>query len=107
MLVLELLTWVGLIPGITFLVLGYVRRAFAARYEQTWGIIIPSGFIVARHTRIYRYLWRSVLDFDGRPQFEERLRRRGFDDVHTEPVDGWQKDIVHSFLARRPAVARP
>lgn len=42
MLVLELLTWVGLIPGITFLVFGYVRRAFAARYEQTWGIIIPS-----------------------------------------------------------------
>ncbi len=67
-----------------------------------WGIIIPSGFIAARHTRIYRYLWRSVLDFDGRPQFEDRLRRHGFTDVHTEPVDGWQKDIVHSFLARRP-----
>jgi ubiquinone/menaquinone biosynthesis C-methylase UbiE len=67
-----------------------------------WGIIIPSGFIAARHTRIYRYLWRSVLDFDGRPQFEERLRRHGFVDVRTEAVDGWQKDIVHSFLARRP-----
>ncbi len=72
-----------------------------------WGIIIPSGFIAARHTRIYRYLWRSVLDFDGRPQFEDRLRRLGFDDVHTEPMDGWQKDIVHSFLARRPAATRP
>jgi ubiquinone/menaquinone biosynthesis C-methylase UbiE len=70
-----------------------------------WGIIIPSGFIAARHTRIYRYLWQSVLDFDGRPQFEERLRSHGFADVHTEAVDGWQKDIVHSFLARRPGVA--
>jgi ubiquinone/menaquinone biosynthesis C-methylase UbiE len=69
-----------------------------------WGIIIPSGLITARHTRIYRYLWRSVLDFDGRPAFEERLRRHGFDDVRTEPMDGWQRDIVHSFLARRPAV---
>ncbi len=69
-----------------------------------WGIIIPSGFIAARHTRIYRYLWRSVLDFDGKPQFEDRLRRHGFTDVHTEPMDGWQKDIVHSFLARRPEV---
>ena len=72
-----------------------------------WGIIIPSGFIVARHTRIYRYLWRSVLDFDGKPQFEERLRRHGFSDVHTEPVGGWQNDIVHSFLARRPEVDVP
>lgn len=71
-----------------------------------WGIIIPSGFITARHTRIYRYLWRSVLDFDGRPQFEDRLRAHGFTDVHTEEVDGWQRDIVHSFLARRPESVR-
>ena len=77
-------------------------RAKGTWTSVAWGIIIPSGFIAARHTRIYRYLWRSVLDFDGRPQFEDRLRRHGFTDVHTEPVDGWQKDIVHSFLARRP-----
>ena len=77
-------------------------RARGTWTSVAWGIIIPSGFIAARHTRIYRYLWRSVLDFDGRPQFEDRLRRHGFTDVHTEPVDGWQKDIVHSFLARRP-----
>ena len=77
-------------------------RAKGTWTSVAWGIIIPSGFIAARHTRIYRYLWRSVLDFDGRPQFEDRLRRHDFTDVHTEPVDGWQKDIVHSFLARRP-----
>ena len=65
-----------------------------------WGIIIPSGLITSRHTRIYRYLWRSVLDFDSRVEFEDRLRRHGFAEVHTEGVDGWQKDIVHSFLAR-------
>ena len=70
-----------------------------------WGIIIPSGLITSRHTRIYRYLWRSVLDFDSRSQFEDRLRRHGFADVHTEGVDGWQKDIVHSFLARGPSPA--
>ena len=65
-----------------------------------WGIIIPSGLMTSRHTRIYRYLWRSVLDFDSRVEFEDRLRRHGFAEVHTEGVDGWQKDIVHSFLAR-------
>ncbi|MBC7723334.1 MAG: hypothetical protein H7146_01095 [Burkholderiaceae bacterium] len=42
MLVLELLTWVGLIPGLILLAIGYARRAFASRFQQTWGIIIPS-----------------------------------------------------------------
>ncbi|MHB8670029.1 MAG: class I SAM-dependent methyltransferase [Acidimicrobiales bacterium] len=67
-----------------------------------WGIIIPAGLLRAGHTRLFRYLWRSVLDFDGVAAFEARLARAGFCDVHTEPVDGWQKDIVHTFCARRP-----
>ena len=25
-----------------------------------------------------------------------------FEDVHTKPMDGWQRGVVHSFLARRP-----
>jgi hypothetical protein len=69
-----------------------------------WGIIIPSGLITSRHTRIYRYLWRSVMDFDGKKAFENRLCSAGFVGVHTEPMDGWQKDIVHSFLATEPGV---
>jgi ubiquinone/menaquinone biosynthesis C-methylase UbiE len=71
-----------------------------------WAIIIPSGLITSRHTRIYRYLWRSVLDFDGKRAFETRLRSHGFVDVHTEPMDGWQKEIVHSFLARAPKASK-
>ena len=70
-----------------------------------WGIIIPSGLITSRHTRIYRYLWRSVMDFDGKKAFENRLRSAGFVRVRTEPMDGWQKDIVHSFLANEPNAA--
>ena len=66
------------------------------------GLIIPGGFVTSGTTRIYRYLRRSVLDFDGVRAFEERLRRAGFRDVRTEPTDGWQRGIVHSFLARRP-----
>ena len=41
-LVLEVLTWVGLLPGILLLGLGYIRRALASRFEQTWGVIIAS-----------------------------------------------------------------
>jgi ubiquinone/menaquinone biosynthesis C-methylase UbiE len=79
-------------------------RAKGTWTTVAWGIIIPSGLITSRHTRIYRYLWRSVMDFDGKKAFENRLRSAGFVGVHTEPMDGWQKDIVHSFLANEPAV---
>ena len=41
-LVLELLSWVALVPGVILLVVGYARRAFASRFQETWGVIIPS-----------------------------------------------------------------
>lgn len=69
----------------------------------TLGVIIPSGLIAARNTKIFKYLRRSVLDFDGASAFEDRLRKAGFVDVETRPMDGWQRGVVHSFLARRPA----
>ncbi len=65
-------------------------------------VIIPGGMLTARHTDIYKYLRQSVNEFDGVRAFEARLRRHGFVDVHTEPMDGWQRGIVHSFLARKP-----
>ena len=81
-----------------------------ATSRATWnavslGVIIPGGFLTSGTTRLYRYLRRSVLDFDGVTAFEERLRRVGFVDLRTEPMDGWQRGIVHSFLARRPGMA--
>ncbi|MCB9666600.1 MAG: class I SAM-dependent methyltransferase [Myxococcales bacterium] len=65
-------------------------------------IIWPSGLLTSPRSDIYRYLWRSVLDFDGVRELEGRLRGAGYTDVHTETMDGWQKDIVHSFVARAP-----
>jgi len=67
------------------------------------GIIIPTGLITSPKSGIYRYLRESVLGFDGVHEFEARLTRAGFVDVRTEEMDGWQRGIVHSFLARRPA----
>lgn len=77
------------------------RRSRAVWNAVTLGIIIPGGLLSARGTEIYRYLRRSVNEFDGVRAFEQRLRRAGFIDVHTESMDGWQRGIVHSFLARR------
>lgn len=68
----------------------------------TLGIVIPMGTVVTGSSKIFRYLRRSVMRFDAVPHLEERLRRAGFVDVHTEPMDGWQRGVVHSFLARRP-----
>lgn len=68
----------------------------------TCGIIIPGGFLTSGSARIYRYLRRSVLDFDGVSGFEERLLRAGFTQVRTLSMDGWQRGVVHSFLAERP-----
>ncbi len=78
-------------------------RAKAVWTGVAWLIIIPGGLITSRHTRLYRYLWRSVLEWDGARAFEQRLATAGFSEVHTEEVDGWQHGIVHSFLAAHPA----
>lgn len=66
-------------------------------------IVIPLGKLVTGTTTIFRYLRRSVLEFDGAPQVEERLRRAGFVEVRTERMDGWQRGVVHTFLGRKPA----
>jgi ubiquinone/menaquinone biosynthesis C-methylase UbiE len=68
----------------------------------TWSVVIPLGALVTRSSRIFRYLRRSVLEFDGVARLQERMRQAGFVEVHTEAMDGWQRGIVHSFLGRKP-----
>ena len=41
-LILELLTWVGLVPGVILLAAGYLRLVYSARFEKTWGVVIAS-----------------------------------------------------------------
>jgi ubiquinone/menaquinone biosynthesis methyltransferase len=99
--------WELLRPGATLAVHEYsvadspLQRAIWN--AVTLGIIIPAGRLTSRASPIYRYLRRSVLEFDGVRTFEQRLREAGFEQVRTAPMDGWQRGIVHTFLARRPA----
>lgn len=65
-------------------------------------LIRPTAMIFTRRPELFRYLKQSVNAFDGVSAFEDRLWRAGFTDVRTAPMDGWQRGIVHSFLARRP-----
>ncbi|MBQ0986402.1 class I SAM-dependent methyltransferase [Streptomyces sp. F63] len=67
-----------------------------------WGIVIPAGSLPRGDASLYRHLWRSVLDFDTAEAFRGRLLRAGLSPVRTAPVTGWQRGIVHTFLAGRP-----
>jgi ubiquinone/menaquinone biosynthesis C-methylase UbiE len=66
------------------------------------GIIIPSGRLRSGDASLYTYLRRSVNRFDGAQAFRDRLQNSGFDAVHSETMPGWQRHIVHTFLAQAP-----
>jgi hypothetical protein len=71
----------------------------------SWSVIIPFGRAATGDATLYRYLRRSVADFDGAQRFRRRLREAGFTGVHSETMTGWQRDVVHTFLATRPVTA--
>jgi ubiquinone/menaquinone biosynthesis C-methylase UbiE len=77
------------------------RRARAVWQAVSLSVIIPAGQLAAGDAGLYRYLRRSVAGFDGAARFRRRLRAAGFTGVHSETVPGWQRGIVHTFLATR------
>jgi ubiquinone/menaquinone biosynthesis C-methylase UbiE len=93
-------------PGGTLAVHEFsVRDSARARlvwHAVCWAMIIPLGRLVTGDASLYRYLWRSVRAFDGVTRFRERLLRAGFTAVYSETMTGWQRDVVHTFLASRP-----
>ncbi|OEJ28596.1 ubiquinone biosynthesis methyltransferase UbiE [Streptomyces agglomeratus] len=77
----------------------------SAAHRALWSavcgaVIIPAGTVTG-DTGLYRYLRRSVLDFDTAPRFAARLAAAGFTGTRVLPVPGWQTGIVHTFLGRR------
>ena len=101
-------------PGAPLAVHEYsVRDSPRSRVVWTlvcWTIIIPLGRLRTGKSGLYRYLWRSVLRFDGVRALTQRLRDAGFTDVRCQTVPGWQQNIVHTMLGRRlpePEIAPP
>jgi len=68
-----------------------------------WLVVIPLSWLLRGSPRLYRYLWRSVRGFDTTSQMVRRLEASGFVAVEHLAVPGWQRGILHTFLARRPA----
>ncbi|SEH86896.1 Ubiquinone/menaquinone biosynthesis C-methylase UbiE [Mycolicibacterium rutilum] len=93
-------------PGATLAVHEYSvrdsRLATAVWNAVCYAIIIPSGRIRSGDASLYRYLRRSVNRFDGAAGFRDRLQRTGFTAVRSETMPGWQRNIVHTFLAEAP-----
>jgi ubiquinone/menaquinone biosynthesis C-methylase UbiE len=78
------------------------RLATAVWNAVCAAIIIPAGRLRTGDATLYRHLRRSVNAFDGAAAFRNRLRANGFTAVHSETMPGWQRDIVHTFLADAP-----
>jgi len=68
-----------------------------------WLVVVPLGLVTSGRTALYRYLWRSVRSFDSVAEFTDRLHAVGFRDVEVKTVSGWQRGILHTFRARKPA----
>ncbi|ODT98273.1 MAG: ubiquinone biosynthesis methyltransferase UbiE [Pseudonocardia sp. SCN 72-86] len=98
-----------LAPGAPLAVHEYSVRD-SARSRMKWNlvcgmVIIPMGTLRTGSGDIYRYLRRSVVEFDGVSAFSDRMRRAGFEDIRVQTMDGWQTHVVHTFLGRRPGLA--
>jgi ubiquinone/menaquinone biosynthesis C-methylase UbiE len=78
------------------------RVATAVWNLVSTAVIIPLGGIRSGDATLYRYLRRSVNDFDGAADFRQRLQRNGFADVRSMTMPGWQRNVVHTFLGRAP-----
>lgn len=96
-------------PGATLVTQEY-SVAGNPRAQRRWravsaGVIIPLAAVVDRDTALYRYLRRSVLEFDAVDAFCSRLTDAGFEQVRSSTVGGWQRGILHTVVARKPASA--
>jgi ubiquinone/menaquinone biosynthesis C-methylase UbiE len=99
----DLLTDGGVLVVQEYSIAGSRLWAKALWTAACWLAIIPLGWLTSPRSGLYRYLWRSVRSFDSVPTFVDRLYGVGFVDVEVRTVPGWQRGILHTFRARKPA----
>lgn len=66
------------------------------------GIVIPLGRLLTGRADLFRYLRKSVVQFDTVDRLMERLVAAGFEDVTAHRMPGWQAGIVHTIVAHKP-----
>ena len=96
-----------LVPGGVLAIQDYTvagdRRARAVWDAVCWGVVIPLAAIVQRDARLYRYLWGSVREMESVPAWCARLDAAGFAVREVHHGEGWQRGILHTVIAQRPA----
>lgn len=92
-------------PGGTLVVHDYsVKGSPAAAFVWTlvcWLIIIPLSMLNGEKPRLYKYLWRSVLQNDSTQEFTQRLSRAGFSTITITSGRGWHRGILHTYTASK------
>jgi ubiquinone/menaquinone biosynthesis C-methylase UbiE len=66
------------------------------------GVIVPLGTALTRTPELFRYLRRSVNEFDSVERLEARMRGAGFANVRAQTMGGWRRGIVHTVIGQRP-----
>ncbi len=82
------------------------RRARAVWDAVCGAVIVPLGGLVGSGRDLYRYLWRSVVDFESFGRLADRFAAAGFDRLATRTATGWQRGILHTLIAHKPEVPR-
>lgn len=95
----------ALSPGGVLVVHEY-SVADSQRARRVWdlvcrGLVVPMSTVLRGHPHLYRYLHRSVIEFDGLATFCRRLTTAGFVDITVQATPGWQRGILHTIRARR------
>ena len=98
--------WASLRPGGALVALEY-SVAGDPRATRIWraicqAVILPLATLIGGNHGLYRYLERSVLEFDTVGAFADRLDRVGFVDVQSRTVSGWQRGILHVVRGSKP-----
>lgn len=73
----------------------------------TIGIVIPLGRVLTGRADLFRYLRKSVFQFDTVDRLIERLVAAGFQEVRAHRMPGWQAGILHTIVARNPGTSNP
>lgn len=72
----------------------------------TTGVVVPLGKAMTGTGELFEYLRESVVRFDTTHELERRLARAGFEEVSCHRMGGWQRGIVHTFVAHAPRGVR-
>jgi ubiquinone/menaquinone biosynthesis C-methylase UbiE len=80
-----------------------VRHSMRSKlaWHAHWLRVLFPAALKTKTVKVHYYLWRSVNEFRGVPEFSALLERSGFTAADVQPMDGDVHGVLHSFIAQR------